>query len=74
MAISTDKAGWARVVREQGLEWINVCDGLGAASPAVSAYNVSTLPVSFVLSGGELQQERMTDAASLRKVLDRLLK
>lgn len=74
VAISTDKAGWARVVREQGLEWINVCDGLGASSPAVSAYNVSTLPVSFVLSGGELQQERMTDAASLRKVLDRLLK
>lgn len=74
MAISTDKAGWARVVKEQGLGWINVCDGLGTASPAVSAYNISSLPVSFILADGELQQDRITGEASLRRALTRLLK
>ena len=74
VAISTDKAGWARVVKEQGLGWINVCDGLGTASPAVSAYNISSLPVSFILADGELQQDRITDAASLRRALTRILK
>lgn len=74
VAISTDKAGWARVVKEQGLGWINVCDGLGTASPAVSAYNISSLPVSFILADGELQQDRITGEASLRRALTRLLK
>ena len=74
VAISTDKAGWARVVKEQGLGWINVCDGLGTASPAVPAYNISSLPVSFILADGELQQDRITGEASLRRALTRLLK
>ena len=74
VAIATDKAGWARVVKEQELDWINVCDGLGTASPAVSAYNISSLPVSFILADGELQQDRITDEASLRRALTRLLK
>ena len=73
VAISTDKAGWARVVKEQGLGWINVCDGLGTASPAVPAYNLTSLPASFILADGELQEDRITDAASLRRVLGRLL-
>ena len=74
VAISTDKAGWARTVKDQGLGWINVCDGLGTASSAVSTYNLSALPVSFILSDGQMLDERVTDAASLRRVLDRLLK
>ena len=74
VAISTDNAGWARVVKEQGLGWINVCDGLGTASPAVPAYNLTSLPASFILADGELQEDRITDAASLRRVLGRLLK
>ena len=73
VAISTDKAGWARVVREQGLEWINVCDGLGASSPAVASYNLSALPVTFILSDGTLQQDRISDDASLRAAVSRLL-
>ena len=74
VAISADKAGWARTVKDQGLGWINVCDGLGTASSAVSTYNLSALPVSFILSDGQMLDERVTDAASLRRVLDRLLK
>ena len=63
-----------RTVKDQGLGWINVCDGLGTASSAVSTYNLSALPVSFILSDGQMLDERVTDAASLRRVLDRLLK
>lgn len=74
VAITADKAGWARVVKEQGLDWINVCDGLGTASPVVAEYNLSSLPVSFVLSDDEMQEDRITDAASLNRVLSRLLK
>lgn len=74
VAISADKAGWARTVKDQGLGWINVCDGLGTASSAVSTYNLSALPVSFILSDGQMLDERVTDAASLNRVLSRLLK
>lgn len=74
VALDTDKAMWARTVEDQGLDWINVCDGLGGNSSAVILYNLSTLPVSFVISGGELVDEPVSDAASLRRLLDRLLK
>lgn len=73
VALDTDKAVWARTVKDQGLDWINVCDGLGTASPAVVTYNLSRLPVTFVISSGELVDSRITDEASLRRLLDRLL-
>ena len=74
MAIDTDKAGWARIVKEQNLDWINVCDGLGEASPAVVSYNLSVLPATFILSGGTLQKDRISDDSSLRAAVSRLLK
>lgn len=73
VAIDVDKASWARTVKEQNLGWINVCDGLGTASPAVGAYNVNRLPVSYLLADGQLVGERISDEASLRKVLNKLL-
>ena len=73
VALDADKAGWARTVKDQGLEWINVCDVLGSASQAAVAYNVSSLPVSFFISDGDLVDVKVTDEASLRKFLDALL-
>lgn len=73
VALTADKAGWARTVRSQGLDWINVCDVLGYGSPAARVYNVSKLPVSFIIADGELVDFKVTDEASLRKLLDRLL-
>ena len=73
VALDVDKAAWARTVRDQDLEWINVCDGLGSASPSVASYNVRTLPASFILSGGELVPGKVSDESSLRSLLDRLL-
>lgn len=74
VALDTDKAVWARAVKSQNLEWVNVCDANGGASSCVVLYNLNTLPCSFLISSGELLPDRITDEASLRKVLGKLLK
>lgn len=74
VAVDVDKPSWERTVTAQGLEWINVCDGLGSASPVLTMYNVSSLPVTYIIADGEMTGERVSDAASLRRVLNRLLK
>lgn len=67
------KVQWATVVRNQDLQWINVNDGLGANSPAVRLYNISNLPVAFLIADGEMVTESVKDAAGLRRQLDKLL-
>ena len=74
VALDVDKALWARTVRDQGLEWINVCDGLGGNSPAVLMYNIGALPATFIISDGELVDGKGVDLASLRKLLSGLLR
>ncbi|MCM1176763.1 MAG: AhpC/TSA family protein [Clostridium sp.] len=73
VAVETDKALWARVVKDQKLGWINVCDGLGTASPAVGTYNVSKLPTLYVIHDGRLVDGSATDERSLRQLLDKYL-
>lgn len=73
VALDADKAVWARTVKDQGLEWINVCDVLGLNSPAARSYNVGSLPVSFFIADGELVNAMVSDEASLRALLRRLL-
>jgi len=48
-AVDVDKTFWANTVREQNLPWISVCDGLGANSPAVKSFNVTEIPVNFLI-------------------------
>ncbi len=74
VCLDTDKAAWAACVKGQGLPWINVCDGLGAASPAVSLYNVQSLPTSMLIASGDLTASGASDIAGLRKEISRLLK
>ena len=74
VAIDADKASWAQVVKQQNLPWINVCDGLGTASPYIATYNLGSLPAAFIISNGELVDGQVVDEASLRKLLDKLLK
>ncbi len=54
VSLDTDKTSWATVVRNQGLEWINVCDGLGWASPSVTTYNVGEIPFAFLIKDGDI--------------------
>ena len=74
VALDSDKAEWARTVKNQGLEWVNVCDSRAAASPYVGSYNLATLPVSYLLVNGTFSTEKVTDEASLRRALGKILK
>lgn len=74
VALNADKAGWARVMKQQKLPWINVCDIKGLASPVAVRYNVSSLPVSFFIGDGSLIDAKVSDEKSLRALLNRLLK
>ena len=73
VSLDVDKGMWARVVKEQGLPWINVCDTRSAASPYAAAYNIPALPAAFIIADGELVDGKVVDAASLRKLLKKLL-
>jgi peroxiredoxin len=73
VSLDVDKGLWARVVKEQGLPWINVCDTRSAASPFAAAYNIPALPAAFIIANGELVDGKVVDEASLRKLLRKLL-
>ena len=49
VSLDIDKGVWASTVRSQNLPWINVNDGLGVDSPAVTTYNVNRIPAMFVI-------------------------
>ena len=74
VSLDVDKAQWARVVKEQKLPWISVCDSRGAASPYTLLYNISSVPAVYVISNGDLVDGSMTDENSFRKTLEKLLK
>ena len=73
VALDPDKASWAKVVKEQALPWVNVCDGLGAQSPYVLQYNLAVLPVAYIISDGALVDGDVVDEKSLRKLINSLL-
>ncbi|MDR3132781.1 MAG: AhpC/TSA family protein [Prevotellaceae bacterium] len=52
VAFDTDKTLWAKAIADQELPWINVCDGLGAASPVLRTYNVTKFPSAFLIDKG----------------------
>ena len=69
VSLDVDKGLWARVVKEQALPWINVCDSRGSASPYVGAYNLPAVPATFILANGELVDGSVVDKDSLRKII-----
>ncbi len=54
VAIDDNKASWARIVKDQELGWVNVCDGLGENSPVIKSYYITQYPVSYLLIDGNL--------------------
>lgn len=74
VAMDPDKALWARVVKEQKLPWISVCDIRGTQSPYVVQYNLAALPAAYIISDGGLVDGQLVDEKSLRRLLDNLLK
>ena len=74
VAMDPDKALWAKVVKEQKLPWINVCDSRGTQSPYVLTYNLAALPAAYIICDGGLVDGQVVDEKSLRKLLNDLLK
>lgn len=74
VCMDTDKALWASVVKNQNLKWINVNDGLGAASPVLSLYNIASVPALYIIEDGSLSPVEVSTDAELRNYLKRVLK
>lgn len=74
VCLDTDKARWASVVKNQELPWINVNDGLGAASKSVLLYNLSGVPASILIADGNLVTTGIQGETGLRKELARILR
>ena len=74
VGVTTDKALWASVVRNQALPWINVCDGYGVYSPAVRLYNLQSLPTSILIANDEISSAKLDSDVSLRRELAKILK
>ena len=75
VSLDTDKTRWASTVRNQHLDWINVCDGRGASSPVIATYNVQTIPSLFFLVDGEVVSSTgVRNEATLRSFLSARLK
>ncbi len=74
VSLDIDKPTWAATVRSQGLPWINVNDGLGVQSPAVSAYNVNHVPSMFVIDrAGNLMATDVFEKDDLTALVKKLL-
>lgn len=74
VCLSTDKAEWGSVVKAQKLPWINVNDGLGRNSTAAGSYNINSTPTSMLIYNEELSRIKFSDAAELRRELDKFLR
>ncbi len=74
VSLDPDKTMWATAVKNQELPWINVCDSRADASPYVSLYNLSSLPMVFFIREGMLSDEKVRDGKDLEKVVAKLLK
>lgn len=69
VALDTDKAIWAKAVNDQQLPWVNVCDGLATASPAIRAYNVKNLPAAFIINKeGTIAGANLSNAEMVKKI------
>jgi len=74
LALDPDKSAWATVVKEQKLDWVNVCDIRAAASPVAGTWNVPAVPVTFVISKGEVvPYGDVKDVDGLKNMIIRLL-
>lgn len=74
VALDLDKTNWAKVISEQKLPWINVCDSNGANSKLIALYNISALPTSYFICNGSLVNEKISDEKSLDALITKLLK
>ena len=73
ISLDTSKPNWVAAVQGQKLPWISLCDFQGAGCPAYTAYNVTSLPSTFLIDeNGDLVGKDLFGDALISK-LDQLL-
>ncbi len=70
VSLDDDNVAWRRAAKN--LPWITVYDPNGVNSTSVGAYNVTGIPTTFIIKGGEIV-ERVEDATRLKAAVARYL-
>lgn len=69
VSLDTSKPDWVAAVQKQQLPWISLCDFRGAACPAYTAYNITSLPATFLIDGeGNLVGKDLFGGALISKL------
>lgn len=74
VSLDVDKRLWAQTVKQQVHPWVSVCDSRGTSSPYAVTYNLQILPSMFIIADGVLVDGEVVDEASLKKLVNKLLK
>lgn len=74
VCLSSDKTQWASVVRNQDLQWINVCDSNAGNSTLVGLYGITKLPKTLIIADGELVSDKADTADALQRAILKRLK
>lgn len=70
VSLDQDNVAWRRAAKN--LPWITVLDPNGVDSQTVGAYNVTGIPTTFIIKGGEIV-ERVEDATRLKSAVSKYL-
>ncbi|MBO7764764.1 MAG: TlpA family protein disulfide reductase [Bacteroidales bacterium] len=69
-----DKTAWATQIKDQGLEWVSVCDP-GNVSRTLDLYNIRKIPALFIIDkNGDIVEKDLFDPAKLEKAVARLVR
>lgn len=67
--LDEDRAAWAEASKQDGVDWPQVSDQLGFDSPMAKSYNVSALPMAFLLDReGRILAKNLRGDALARKL------
>ncbi len=70
VSVDPDNVTWREAAKN--LPWITVFDPMGINSQTVGAYNVTGIPTTFIIKGGEIV-ERIEDASRLKAAVARYM-
>lgn len=74
VSVDMDKTAWARQVKDQGIEWVSVCDP-GNLYQTLSLYNIQSLPALFVIDKkGNIVEKNEFDSAKLERTISKLVR
>lgn len=71
VCVDPDKVTWASIVKNY--PWINVCDGMGLSSTALSTYNISEIPAMFLFDkSGSIAGKNIFNMKNLDAAISKL--